>query len=259
MPETTIRCAVKESEARATAALSLEIEAIALDLFAASNTPPGVIDECVLFALEFFKYLTIQELRPAFRLALAGKLGDLDLQTYYGNFTPALFARVLNAYNDTFRGNLVLKCAPFLRDSVPMLPFDADSQTRFWETNRLARLCEIGFSGNVFAADARLLIRSGLVKVYNEDYVDLYIQAVQVEVIEIHALMRLRRARAVGSDERLAGLGASNVDDDIRLRQLRDLDLDSDMMNRLGTNVGVLITKRWLADRKFTLLDQQTQ
>lgn len=53
---------------------------------------------CVEFILKNFAHLGIGELKEAFSLAAAGKLGKIDLSAYYGKFTIRSLGEVLKLY-----------------------------------------------------------------------------------------------------------------------------------------------------------------
>jgi len=57
-----------------------------------------VLDACVDFIFSYFSMLRIDEIKTAFELALAGKLKDCDIATYYGKFTVQTLSIVLKAY-----------------------------------------------------------------------------------------------------------------------------------------------------------------
>lgn len=61
-----------------------------------------IVDECTDFVLSQFPQLGVPEIREAFKLAAAGKLGEIDLAAYRGVFTIKMLGQVLSKYC-TFR------------------------------------------------------------------------------------------------------------------------------------------------------------
>ena len=82
----------------ALAALGLELEYCAKAYCGAAKTDDLVYDELVEFVVTQYGHLAVGEIREAFRLAAAGKLGEVNLASYYGLFTVAMLGEVLNAY-----------------------------------------------------------------------------------------------------------------------------------------------------------------
>lgn len=57
-----------------------------------------ILESCVDFVFSYFSMLRLEEIKMAFELALAGKLKDCDIATYYGKFTVQTLSTVLNGY-----------------------------------------------------------------------------------------------------------------------------------------------------------------
>ncbi|GEM_PF-2440480 len=58
----------------------------------------SVMDECVDFVMSQFAGISVPEVREAFKLAAAGKLGEIDLAAYYGKFTIKTLGKILTSY-----------------------------------------------------------------------------------------------------------------------------------------------------------------
>lgn len=68
------------------------------------ETPPTkdqvqVLDACVKIILRDYLSLSIEELDEAFSLAVGGKFEGLNIETYYGDFTPHILGKILKAYS----------------------------------------------------------------------------------------------------------------------------------------------------------------
>lgn len=73
----------------------------------ASKIEESAIEEMGVFVLDRFGMYGIAEIEQAFSLAAAGELGeDVDLKSYYGQFSVAALGGVLNAYRN-YRSRIV--------------------------------------------------------------------------------------------------------------------------------------------------------
>ena len=68
------------------------------------ETPPtkdqaNVLEACTKIILRDYLSLSVAELDEAFSLAVGGKFEGLNIETYYGDFTPHILGKILKAYS----------------------------------------------------------------------------------------------------------------------------------------------------------------
>jgi hypothetical protein len=68
------------------------------------ETPPTksqaeVLNECAVIILRDYLSLSVEELYLAFSLAAGGKFEGINIETYYGEFTPHILGKILKAYS----------------------------------------------------------------------------------------------------------------------------------------------------------------
>lgn len=95
----SIGAMMRATEIETGTALHLEIKYCAVTYCGAPNTDPEVIKEAVRFVVTKYTHLALPEIREAFRLTAAGKIGA-NLNAYNGLFTIRMLGEVLTSYDD---------------------------------------------------------------------------------------------------------------------------------------------------------------
>jgi hypothetical protein len=100
---------MKGNNSRSTKDINLEIIMKVLVLAntytgARFTNPPSkeqafVLDACSRMVLRDYLSLSVSELDEAFSLAVSGKFEGLNIETYYGEFTPQILGKILKAYS----------------------------------------------------------------------------------------------------------------------------------------------------------------
>lgn len=106
LEQRNIRAGLAQNAEAVLNSLNLELEFCARTYCGSSKTDERTFEEGVEFILSQFASLALGEIREAFRLAAAGKLGDVNMTTYYGLFTVAMLGDVLNSYTEYRRRTL---------------------------------------------------------------------------------------------------------------------------------------------------------
>lgn len=159
-----IRAMVVANEATALVQLSAELEFAATSYCGAAKTDVSTFDECMDFTVRRFGHLASTEIREAFRLAAAGELGDVNLQSYYGLFTVTMLGAVLHAY-DEYRNRIVAALRRAENDAyldareAGRKPHDSDE----WMIARVAQLLALASpdQSNTTAYDHDFLEKKG--------------------------------------------------------------------------------------------------
>lgn len=139
LAQRNIRAVFRQDSKALLFALDMELEFSARAYCGASKTDEKVFTELVEFVLSQFANLALGEIREAFRLAAAGKLGDVNLASYYGLFTVLMLGDVLSAYAD-YRRRILSELRKV--EALSELP-DKVWDSGKWAAQRLALFCDI--------------------------------------------------------------------------------------------------------------------
>lgn len=97
------------NESQIYAVMRFTFDDIAAIYFGASNTDQAVFPEMVRFVMDHFSQLAPEEIKEAFRLHAAGKLGT-EKEAYRGLFTVNMLGAILGHY-ETYRQNVACEIA----------------------------------------------------------------------------------------------------------------------------------------------------
>jgi hypothetical protein len=259
----SVGCLYRFEPAAVVVAISVSLERVAHDVLGAVQTKPEQIDAATLWVIAYYKHISVHEIGLAFDLALAGKLGDVDVNAYYGQFSMALLSRVLLTYSEYRSVAVTLIQRGVQSDSdvnVSLLEASTDSL----DLARISFLstCDVAVT-RVFTRDYKLLRIHRDWRPESENMVDIYNQAAVELRREIKERMNQRVNAAFGNDDRMMGAKVANTGDEILLRKLSDLDIDFNPKQPCELALGlwrlaaIIAVKHWIQTQQ--LIHNQNQ
>lgn len=218
-----IRAMVVANEATALVQLSAELEFAATSYCGAAKTDVSTFDECMDFTVRRFGHLACDEIREAFRLAAAGELGDVNMQSYYGLFTVTMLGAVLHAY-DEYRNRIVAALRRAENDAyvaareAARKPHDSDE----WMIARVAQLLALTSpdQSNVTAYDHDFLEKKGWMQNDRETKEAAWLEAKSLAIAQVSEEMQgCNSAMRVGLQKILKDVEAGNSNSDFKTRR----------------------------------------
>lgn len=142
-------------------ALSLEIGDCARNFLGAVNTTDEGVEAMIELVLSNFGHLGLGEVRQAFVLLAAGKLG-CDVSAYYGIFSVVAFGQILGFYCE-YRKQIFDAVKPVEASTVPRLD---DGVSEQWKLERIQKLTSTQVSHqHVTVYDFEFLVERGEITV----------------------------------------------------------------------------------------------
>lgn len=219
-----IRAMVVANEATALVKLSAELEFAATSYCGAAKTDMSIFDECMDFTVRRFGHLACDEIREAFRLAAAGELGDVNMQSYYGLFTVTMLGAVLNAY-DEYRNRIVAALrraeneAYHAAKEASRQPHDS----AVWMNNRTDQLLALDNpqQSDVTAYDHDFLEKNGWMANDKEAKEAAWLEAKALAIAQVSEEMQgCNSTMRVGLQKILKDVEAGNPNSDFKTRRI---------------------------------------
>lgn len=161
-----------------------------------AKTAPVSFDELTEFIIDQFPHIGPDEIGHAFRLAAAGKLGDVNLAAYYGSFSGAALGVVLNKYDDYRKNEVLTRLQEFgskmEKEQARVTEEKRAGLDKEAREIRIEQLRDLQFPdlGNVFEKDFYWLIEAGLLSLSKVEYQEIYEES-KKKFEEIIAMGRL--------------------------------------------------------------------
>lgn len=165
-------------------AINLELEFCAKTYCGARNTDDLAYEELAELIVAEYAHIGVSEIRGAFRAAAAGKLGDIDLNAYYGQFSGTMLGRLLTAY-DTYRKTIIADLQKFeTKKAVEPQGLTEYQEAKlnhdaylFAVERLLAKQCT---ESNVYVSDYNALEKLGLINLTSDEKKSLYAGAIKL-------------------------------------------------------------------------------
>lgn len=166
----TIRANAQVDSYSLALSLTAELQDCAMQYAGCPNTDTSVFDEAVEFVVAQFGYLSLGEIRHAFRLAAANELDGVGLETYYGLFTVGMLGKLLAGYK-SYRDRItseVLKAEKEAGFAQAQVVKSEQWDSGKWAARRLEVLQGIEDHGQATAYDYDFFTSAGTIEVTQE-------------------------------------------------------------------------------------------